>query len=154
MPAAEVVALAALLCIAAAAVQDVCRYRIADGWSIAIAVLFADHAVLVAPDSWLSHLAAPGLIFVVGLIGFALGYIGGGDVKLLTAIAAWTGLTRLPDLLLGTAIAGGILAVALIAARALPLAGRGPRLLAKAAPLPYGVAIAVGALWAWPAIVW
>ncbi len=153
MPAAEVVALAALLCVGAAAIDDVCRYTIADGWSIAIAVLFAGHALLVPPGSWLSHLAAPALVFAVGLIGFARGYVGGGDVKLLTAIAAWTGLARLPDLLVGTAIAGGILAVVLIAARASPLAGRGPRLFTKAAPLPYGVAIAAGALWAWPAVV-
>ena len=119
MPVATIVALAALLCVVGAAVDDVRRYMIADAWPIAIAVLFACHALFVPPASWLSHLAAPGLVFAVGLAGFARGYIGGGDVKLLTAIAAWTGLGGLADLLAATAVAGGILALVLIVAVAI-----------------------------------
>lgn len=148
--AAALVAAAALLCVAAAAVDDLRRYAIADVWPIAIAVLYAIHALLVPPASWLSHGAAPAVVFLAGLIGFARGYVGGGDVKLLTAIAAWTGLGGLPDLLGGTAVAGGILALLLIAARSSPLASHGVRLFQKTAPVPYAVAIAAGTLaWAW-----
>lgn len=152
MPAAEVLAATALFCVSAAAIDDVRRYAINDGWPIAITALFAGHFVLVPPTSWLSHLVAPALVFLVGLIGFTRGYIGGGDVKLLTAIAAWTGFEALPDLLVGTAVAGGILALAFIVARAIAPGAGGLRLLTKAAPLPYAVAIAVGTFWAWPGI--
>ena len=148
MVAATIVAVAALLCVVAAAVDDVRRFAIADVWPIAICGLFIVHSLLAAPASWPSHIAAPALVFVVGLIGFARGYIGGGDVKLLSAIAAWTGLGGLAVLLAATALAGGVLALLLIAARSTRLAGKGPRLLEKTAPVPYAVAIAAGTL-AW-----
>lgn len=152
MPAADIVAVAALLCVVAAAVDDVRRYAIADAWPIAISGLFAVHSLFVSPGSWPSHLAGPALVFAVGLIGFARGYVGGGDVKLLTAIAAWTGLAGLPDLLLGTAVAGGLLALALIVARSSTLAGKGWRMFDRDAPVPYAVAIAAGTFgWAWRA---
>ena len=58
--------------------------------------------------------------------------------------------------LLGTALAGGALAVTLLLARRTPIlaATRGPlwmgRLLSREADVPYGIAIAVGALAAFP----
>jgi prepilin peptidase CpaA len=144
--------LIALACVVAAPVFDLLKYEIPDFLSIAIVAVAIIYG-LVAPDfGWLSHLASTALVFAVGLLAFARGWMGGGDVKLLTAIATWTGLEGLLLQFVATALAGGGLALVLIAARSgLALAGvdaaRVPRLLRRDAPLPYGVAIAIGTCW-------
>ena len=50
-------------------------------------------------------------MFAFGLLAFARGWLGGGDVKLMTAIAAWTGITGLPLLFIAVSVAGGGLAL-------------------------------------------
>lgn len=75
------------------------------------------------------------------LIGiFALGLLGGGDIKLLGAIALWLSPLMFLKMLVIMAVAGGALAVAFVARRIILK----PRTPGK---LPYGVAIAAGALW-------
>lgn len=140
--------LAAAGCVVGAAINDLRRFEIADAWSIAIAILYVAHAALVPPTTWLGHVLAPALVFSTGLFLFARGWMGGGDIKLLTAVAVWTGLTGLAPMLLATVIAGGGLAIGLIALRALPLPA-GVRLFQRDAPLPYAVAIAAGTCWWW-----
>jgi prepilin peptidase CpaA len=94
-------------------------------------------------------------VFLVGAVLFARGYLGGGDVKLLSAAALWAGPAGLPTLLLLTAVIGGGLALFLL----LPVGGQlatsarlmlgQPALPAArglAMPVPYGVAIAGAAL--------
>lgn len=94
-------------------------------------------------------------VFLVGAVLFARGYLGGGDVKLLSAATLWAGPAGTPALLILTSVLGGTLALFLLlpigsqmtAAARLMLgqpsipAGRG-----LAAPVPYGVAIAGAAL--------
>ncbi|MND79938.1 Type IV leader peptidase family protein [compost metagenome] len=93
----------------------------------------------------------------VGAGMFALRWLGGGDAKLMAAVMLWLGLPGALPFLLFTAMAGGGLCLVLITARAhLQLyAVTGPawvgRLLAPKGDIPYGVAIAVGALLAYPA---
>ena len=148
--------LAVLVLIAAAG--DIARFEIPNWLCLSIAFLFPV-AALLTPGSahWLSHLAALFLILVVGLAVFNFGVMGGGDIKLLTAIAAWTGLSDLVTLMIATAIAGGIVSAVLLTARYAvqklqPNAGddtphKEPiRVLQKDAPMPYGVAIALGTL--------
>jgi prepilin peptidase CpaA len=71
---------------------------------------------------------------------FALRVMGGGDVKLLTALALWIPLKPFMNLLIVMALAGGVLTIALgmwhISRR------RKDRL-----KIPYGVAIAAAGLW-------
>ena len=43
------------------------------------------------------------------LLLFVLGAMGGGDVKLMTAVAAWVGSSHVVTLLLAAALAGGVL---------------------------------------------
>jgi prepilin peptidase CpaA len=94
-------------------------------------------------------------VFLAGALLFARGYLGGGDVKLLSAAALWAGPAGLPTLLLLTAVFGGALALFLL----LPLGGQlatsarlmlgQPALPAPhglAMPIPYGVAIAGAAV--------
>jgi prepilin peptidase CpaA len=88
---------------------------------------------------------------------FAVGWIGGGDAKLFAAAGLWMGLTALLPFLMVTALAGGGLAVSLLALRSVwlrPLMVRGPRWVSRLATpgenVPYGIAIAAGALAAFP----
>lgn len=71
---------------------------------------------------------------------FALKMMGGGDVKLLTVLALWVSPLHFMQLLLIMAIAGGVLTVLMV------MWHTARRQKDKIA-IPYGVAIAFGALW-------
>lgn len=92
----------------------------------------------------------------LGMLMFALNWIGGGDAKLMAATCLWMGLSGSVVFLVWTGLFGGLFCVALIFARSnmRPLAMVGPqwaaRLLEPKGDIPYGVAIAAGALMAYP----
>jgi prepilin peptidase CpaA len=71
---------------------------------------------------------------------FAAGLMGGGDVKLLTALALWIEPNAFMQLLIIMAIAGGVLTIVMGAWHFLQ--NQKERLA-----IPYGVAIAFGGLW-------
>ncbi|HTM94836.1 MAG TPA: prepilin peptidase [Croceibacterium sp.] len=80
---------------------------------------------------------------------FALGAMGGGDVKLLTALALWIPPLLFVQLLIVMALVGGVLTILFSAWH---IARRRRERLA----IPYGLAIAFGGLWVlgtnyWPA---
>jgi prepilin peptidase CpaA len=87
---------------------------------------------------------------------FQFNIIGGGDAKLLAAVSVWTGFTAFMPFILWTAIAGGVMALALLTARQLIPVGTYPafvdHLLKKQNGIPYGAAIMVGALMAIPSL--
>jgi prepilin peptidase CpaA len=111
-----------------------------------------------------------GLVFGIGIliIPFALGWLGAGDVKLLGAMGALLGVRMLPRVFFYTALCGMILALVSIALRGvnwgafqtawrefkLLILSRGgimpatvsEKVAAGNHALPYGVAIALGAL--------
>lgn len=145
----EAAAFAALFIVAWAAVIDTVRFEIPDSASLAIGALALVFCLLEPGMVWWSHLAAPILMFGFGLLAFSRGWLGGGDVKLMTAIAAWTGLSGLALMFVATSVAGGVLALGLMVTRRLATAQdehRG-RVSQPAKPLPYAVAIALGTLW-------
>ena len=78
--------------------------------------------------------------FVVLAILFALRAMGGGDVKLLTALALWIAPPQFLNLLIVMALVGGLLTIVL---GAWHVARRQRERLA----IPYGVAISAGGLW-------
>jgi prepilin peptidase CpaA len=130
--------------------------------------------LLLAPAAALAHgglaglgaaLAAAGIAFGIGLTGFALGAIGGGDAKFLMVGAALVGLNHLMPYLLAAAAIGGLLAVGTIVwqrrgieatvmtadlAKSMATLGRkgyrGRLGDEGRLAVPYGVAIAAGAL--------
>ncbi|MFN0024106.1 MAG: prepilin peptidase [Parvularculaceae bacterium] len=89
---------------------------------------------------------------VIGFALFALRIIGGGDAKLLAASAPWVGLSALAPFMVNVALAGAALAIVLLLFRRmppLPIYAQTPwllRLHQRPKDIPYGVAIAVGAL--------
>lgn len=146
----ELIAAAALACVAGAAIADLRHFEIPDGWSIAVALLFAVFALIApssapSPEPWWAHAAAGVMVFLIGALLFACGWLGGGDVKLLAACAIWSGFAGLPWLLLGTVFAGGVLAFVAVVGRRLVRPGATYPGLKPDGPLPYAVAILVGA---------
>lgn len=70
---------------------------------------------------------------------FAIGMMGGGDVKLIAALALWLPLPQLMTMLVWMAIAGGVLTLAMLIVHR-------SRRSARALEIPYGVAIAAASL--------
>ena len=83
-------------------------------------------------------LALGAFVVLAGL--FALGAMGGGDVKLLAALALWIKPAWFAQLVMVMAVAGGVLSVAM---GAWHVARRHRERLV----IPYGMAIAFGGLW-------
>jgi prepilin peptidase CpaA len=91
------------------------------------------------PDAALQVAVAAG-VFLVFALAFQFGMMGGGDVKMLAALALWLPLGSLLQLLVVMSIAGGILTLAMLI----------PHRIAKAAgkpEIPYGIAISFAGLW-------
>jgi prepilin peptidase CpaA len=144
----------------AAALKDVTSFTIPNWMNV---ILFA--AFFLAAPAAGASLGLVGVNLAVGLGGlavgmamFALGWIGGGDAKLFAAASLWLGWPAVITFLLNTTLAGGVLAVTLLALRSRlvrahspTLGGWAERLITPGAPAPYGVAIAFGALMAFPA---
>lgn len=143
-----------------AAIRDLTTFTIPNWISLALAAAFAPAALAVGtplPAIGLSALVGVAML-AVGIVMFALRWIGGGDAKLMAAASMWLGLQGLGPFVLFTGLAGGALALTLLAARSSwvrPFAAVGPgwvdRLATPGGATPYGVAIAVGALAAFPA---
>ncbi|WP_065750009.1 A24 family peptidase [Bradyrhizobium paxllaeri] len=116
---------------------------------------------LASPMQVAESLIAAAILFLLLFVLYARGGIGGGDVKLLTALAIGFPLTGVIELLTITGLAGGVLALVHLMMRHLPYPNLAPagssiarRVYAierwrhlRRAPLPYGVAIACGGIW-------
>jgi prepilin peptidase CpaA len=106
------------------------------------------------------HLAAAALVLTVCFGFFSQGWIGGGDAKLAAATALWFGFDYLLDYLVYASLFGGVLTLALLKFRRLPL----PALLARqtwilrlhetGGGVPYGIALAAAALAVYPKTGW
>jgi prepilin peptidase CpaA len=114
---------------------------------------------MAAPDI-LMHLAAGATVLVAAFVCFAFGWIGGGDAKVAAGAALWFGFAHLLNYLVYASLFGGVLTLILLQFRQWPLpyalAGQ-PWLLklhAKESGIPYGIALAVGALVIYPETEW
>jgi prepilin peptidase CpaA len=98
-------------------------------------------------------LMAGALSFTAGLVLQLVRLVGGGDVKLFSALSTWLGFTGSARALLATALFGGVLALVIVARRPHRARVSGLRLPEDdrddSAHVPYGVAIALGGLLTW-----
>lgn len=138
-----------------AGLKDLTSYTIPNWISLALIGAFFPAALLLGlPLGTIGVCAAVGTgALLAGMVMFALGWIGGGDAKLFAAAALWLGWPAALPFLLITCVMGGALAVALLMLRSTqvqPFVPSSPRwffrLATKGENVPYGVAIAVGAL--------
>lgn len=107
-----------------------------------------------------THVGAAAAVLVVSFIFFARGWIGGGDAKLAAATALWLGFDQLINYLIIASLFGGLLTLAILRFRAIPL----PALLANQewakrlhrvdTGVPYGIALALAALTIYPDTPW
>jgi prepilin peptidase CpaA len=151
-----IAAAATMILLAAASITDITRYRIPNVIVYAIVAAFVVGAAfnISWPALGWSALAAIGM-FLLGAGLFALGLFGGGDVKLVAAMALWTGVADLPRFLLVMTAAGGLLGLVwMIRRRRQRPAMAGEAASSSDAPsqpkvpnrMPYGVAIALAGL--------
>jgi len=128
-----------------ATVEDIARREIPN-W-IPLFAIAGGLAASVWMDGWMgfgSSLLGVLLGFVVFLVFYLLGGMGGGDIKLMAGLGAILGAGRILEASLWTAGLGGIFAVAAIAANSLRR-GKG-----TVRHIPYAPAITLGA---WVALV-
>jgi len=148
--------------VAFAAAMDLLTMRIPNRISVVMVLAFFPLALLagLGAAEIVNHLAAGLLLLTLGVLLFIPGWFGGGDAKLMAAIGLWIGLDNLFPYILYVALAGGMVAAAFCSARSVPL----PRVLLGEAwalrlhrrdtGIPYGLALAAGALLVYPYTVW
>ena len=126
----------------AAGIEDARRRTIQNVTNGAVAALapvwWWTQGYSLWPDVPVQLLVA-GVAFIFFLGAFALGQMGGGDVKLIAALALWLPLQPLLALLMVMAIAGGVVTL-------LIMADRRVRRSTGPVEVPYGVAIAFAGL--------
>ncbi|MBN8812540.1 MULTISPECIES: prepilin peptidase [unclassified Sphingomonas] len=135
------VALALLL--VSAGIQDARTREIANWKNAAIALLaplwwWANGLALWPDVAMQAGVAA--LVFAFFLGAFALGQMGGGDVKMIGALALWLPVQPLVWMLVLMSLIGGGLTLLMVIEKRLRRDAGGPL------EIPYGVAIAIAAL--------
>ncbi len=145
-----------------AAASDLFTMTISNRVSLALAAGFLVLAVLggMGLTEILAHLGAGATVLVVAFGCFAMGWVGGGDAKVAAGAALWFGFGHLLNYLIYTSLFGGALTLLLLQFRQWPLpypfAGQAwlLRLHAKESGIPYGIALAIGALMIYPETDW
>jgi prepilin peptidase CpaA len=145
-----------------AAASDLFTMTIPNRVSLALAGGFLALALLsgMGFHDIMTHVGAGATVLAVAFACFAMGWIGGGDAKVAAGAALWFGFGHLLDYLLYASLFGGVLTLVLLQFRQWPLpypfAGQ-PWLLklhAKDSGIPYGIALAIGALMIYPETDW
>jgi prepilin peptidase CpaA len=145
-----------------AAASDLFTMTISNRVSLLLVAGFLVLAPLsgMSLEQFLSHAGAGLAVLAVAFGCFAMGWVGGGDAKVAAAAGLWFGFAHLLDYLLYASLFGGALTLLLLQFREWPLpyhfAGQGwlLRLHSKESGIPYGIALAIGALTIYPQTEW
>lgn len=127
----------------AAAVTDIRTRIISNRLNLGIALLAPCYWLAVGMPVWpeMALQLALGLgIFAIFAVLFAIGMMGGGDVKLLGALALWFPRQEIISLLVVMAMIGGVLTLIILIHHRIAKKPGQPE-------IPYGVAISLPALW-------
>lgn len=144
-----------------AAATDLFTMTISNRVSLLLIIGFFGLAILggLGWQAILMHTAAGATVLALAFGCFAMGWIGGGDAKVASAAALWFGFDNLLAYLIYASLFGGALTILLLQWRQWPLPAAlcQPwvlRLHAKETGIPYGIALALGALLVYPETVW
>lgn len=137
-----------------AAFSDLTRLTIPNWISISICTLYPIAVLTSSVEiDWILGLAVFSVVFVCGFLMFVLGWLGGGDVKLISALSLWAGFSGIFPFLLTTIIAGGILVPIIIFREVIRMSDLDGGFILKVMvalrgqlQIPYGVAISLGSL--------
>ena len=108
----------------------------------------------------LSHFGAGAAVLAGAFVCFAMGWLGGGDAKVAAGAALWFGFDHLLPFLVYASLFGGALTLLLLQLRQWPLPyqfiGQAwlLKLHDKQSGIPYGIALAIGALMVYPETEW
>ena len=142
----------------AAALHDVVARTVPNSIPLILALLGV--LARTMDGSLINGVAAAAAVFAIALFCWTRGWVGGGDVKLLGAIALAVPPYAVPTLVFVMGVTGGVLALFYLSARRVvpaPAAARPHSLIARAlraerwrirrgGPLPYACAIAAGGM--------
>jgi prepilin peptidase CpaA len=145
-----------------AAASDLFTMTISNRVSLALVAGFLILAVLggMGLTDILLHVGAGATVLTVSFACFAMGWVGGGDAKVAASAALWFGFGHLLSYLVYASLFGGALTLLLLQFRQWPLpysfAGQAwlLKLHAKESGIPYGIALAIGALMIYPETEW
>jgi prepilin peptidase CpaA len=145
-----------------AASSDLFTMTISNRVSLLLIAGFFILAALGGMDlhAMFSHVGAGLAVLVAAFACFAMGWIGGGDAKVAAGVALWFGFDHLLNYLVYASLFGGALTILLLQFRQwplpYPLAGQAwlNRLHDKQSGIPYGIALAIGALMVYPETEW
>jgi prepilin peptidase CpaA len=145
-----------------AAASDLFTMTISNRVSLALAAGFLALALLSGMGFYdiLGHMGAGFTVLAVAFACFAMGWVGGGDAKIAAAAALWFGFGHLLSYLVYASLFGGALTLLLLQFRQWPLPYRFAgqawllKLHAKETGIPYGIALAIGALMIYPETEW
>lgn len=130
------------LLLVSAGIEDVRSREIANWKNAAVALLaplwWWTSGLTLWPDMAI-QLGLAASVFVLFALIFAAGWMGGGDVKLIGALALWFPLQPLIGMLVVMSLAGGAITLVLAIEHRL-------RRAQGTLEIPYGVAIAIAAL--------
>jgi len=149
--------LAAILCFCLcifAAFHDIATLKIPNWLNASIAGLglsaLAVSGLPLADMGW--HLLVGLIAFVISFALFSFGVYGGGDAKMIPAVALWMGPVAIVPFLIWTAFIGGGIALIGLVSKYAPIPEGAPawitNTLSRGEGVPYGVAIAGGTLMA------
>jgi prepilin peptidase CpaA len=136
-----------------AAIKDAAIMKIPNWISLLTIALF----FIMMPFAWTGfpafgeHLLVGLVVFAAGFAMFALGWLGGGDAKLMAATSLWWVWSDLIMYIFYTGVIGGVLALLMLVGRKyapvwLSTSSWGYGLFKEEKKMPYGLALAGGAL--------
>jgi prepilin peptidase CpaA len=139
-----------------AALSDLLTMTIANRVSLLLVATFAIIAPMIGMDlaTYGMHFAAGGMMLAITFTLFAMGGLGGGDAKLLSAIAVWCGMSNvLVEYMTYATLLGGMLTIQLVMWRGSYFARVGAlhfefleRLGRHEVGIPYGIALGAAGL--------
>ena len=136
-----------------AAVIDVRTFTISNRLNAAVALMAPLYWWSIGLPLWPDAAMQIGValaVFAVLALTFYLGMMGGGDVKLAAALALWFSPGSTLRFLVIMSLAGGVLTLVVLILhrlKATPEALPDSEKIIQKPEVPYGVAIAIGALW-------
>lgn len=142
------------IAMALAASSDLLTMRISNKLVLFLVVSFCVLALVInlPLQQFAMHVACALLVLAAGFAFFALRWVGGGDAKLAAATTLWLGFGLTLPYLVYAALLGGVLTLAILALRRMPLT---PflaryvwleRLHDSKTGVPYGIALALAGL--------
>lgn len=130
------------LLLVSAGIEDARVREIANWKNAAIALLAPLWWVSIGMAPWPDMAIQVGVALIVlaaFCVAFHFGWMGGGDVKMIAALALWVPVSALIQILLVMSIVGGIITVVMLIDHRIRKAVGNPE-------VPYGVAIAIAGL--------